>query len=155
MKNRLSRLLATGFYSGYAPIAPGTVGSAVGLFIFAVFPGLRNVPLLVLCAVVFFIGVKTATEIEKTDGHDAPIVNIDEIVGMWISLLFLSDSLSWQWWIVAFFVFRLFDIIKPFPVRGSQKLPAGWGIMIDDVLAGIYTNISIRLLVWLYLRLVS
>lgn len=150
--NRVSRFLATGFYSGYAPIAPGTVGSGIALFVYIIFPGLRDISLLISSLVLFFIGVKVATDVEKTDGHDASIINIDEFVGMWISLLFYPASVSWHWWIAAFFIFRLFDIVKPFPVGRSQKLPAGWGIMVDDLLAGIYTNLVIRFLYVFFMR---
>ena len=152
MMNKTARFLATGFYSGYAPIAPGTAGSAVAWLIFILIPGLRDILLLVLSIVVFIIGVKVATDVEKTDGHDASVIVIDEMVGMWISLLFLPASISWTGWIAAFFLFRLFDVIKPFPAGRSQKLPAGWGIMIDDVLAGLYTNLAVRLIFWFFIR---
>ena len=74
------------------------------------------------------------------------------MVGMWISLLFLPVSITWTGWIAAFFLFRFFDIIKPFPAGASQKLPAGWGIMIDDVFAGLYANLAVRLIFWLFIR---
>ncbi len=150
--NKISRFLATGFYSGYSPIAPGTAGSAVAWVIFILIPGLRDVPLLLTSIVVFFIGVKVATDVEKTDGHDASVIVIDEVVGMWISLLFLPASISWAGWVAAFFIFRLFDIIKPFPAGRSQKLPAGWGIMVDDMFAGIYTNLAVQLIFRFFIR---
>jgi phosphatidylglycerophosphatase A len=152
MMNKLTRFLATGFYSGYAPIAPGTAGSAVAWVIFILIPGLRDFPLLLLSLLVFFIGVKVATDVEKTDGHDASVIVIDEMAGMWISLLFLPASVTWGGWIAAFFLFRFFDIIKPFPAGKSQKLPAGWGIMIDDVFAGLYANLAVRLIFWLIIK---
>jgi len=152
MMNKISRFLATGFYSGYSPIAPGTAGSAVAWVIFILIPGLRDVPLLLTSIVVFFIGVKVATDVEKTDGHDASVIVIDEVVGMWISLLFLPVSISWAGWVAAFFIFRLFDIIKPFPAGRSQKLPAGWGIMVDDMFAGIYTNLAVQLIFRFFIR---
>ncbi len=152
MINKLSRFLATGFYSGYAPIAPGTAGSAVAWLIFILIPGLRDLPLLLLIVLVFFIGVKVATDVEKTDGHDASVIVIDEMVGMWVSLLILPVSMSWTWWIAAFFLFRFFDIIKPFPAGKSQKLPAGWGIMMDDLFAGLYANLAVRLIFWLFIK---
>jgi phosphatidylglycerophosphatase A len=152
MMNKISRFLAAGFYSGYSPIAPGTAGSAVAWVIFILIPGLRDVPLLLTSIVVFFIGVKVATDVEKTDGHDASVIVIDEVVGMWISLLFLPASISWTGWVAAFFIFRLFDIIKPFPAGRSQKLPAGWGIMVDDMFAGIYTNLAVQLIFRFFIR---
>jgi phosphatidylglycerophosphatase A len=146
----LSRLIATTFYSGYSPIAPGTAGSAVALGCFLLLPGLREIPLLILIVFLFFVGVWAAYEVEKTDGHDASIINIDEVVGMWLSLLFLPQGMSWMWFVGGFFVFRAFDIVKPFPVGRSQNLPGGWGVMVDDVLAGIYTNITLRLIFWIF-----
>ena len=148
----LSRCIATSFYSGYSPFAPGTVGSVLALLLFGFLPGIRGNALLLLIGIVFMIGVWAATEVEKTDGHDASIINIDEVVGMWISLLYLPSGMSWLWWAGAFFIFRGFDIFKPFPVGLSQNLPRGWGVMIDDVLAGCYTNLMLRLLYLLIIR---
>ncbi len=146
----LSRLLATGFYSGYFPIAPGTVGSAIGLSLLLLFPALHGLSLLLFSIIFFFIGVWAATIVEKTDGKDASIINIDEIVGMWLSVIFLPSWLPWYWLIIAFFIFRIFDIIKPPPVNKSQKIPKGWGVMIDDVLAGLYTNLFMRILIYIF-----
>lgn len=147
---RLARLLATGLYSGYFPIAPGTVGSAVALIPLFLCPAFKGFYLLLLSFILFFIGVWSATEVEKTDGRDASIINIDEIVGMWLSVLYLPEGLHWWWLIMAFFVFRIFDIIKPPPVNASQRIPGGWGVMIDDVLAGIYTNLFLRILLYIF-----
>jgi phosphatidylglycerophosphatase A len=148
--NRLYLLIATGFYSGYSPVAPGTAGSVVAIILFLILPGFRGYTLLAAVVALFFIGVLASTETEKTMGHDASIINVDEIVGMWISLLFLPSGLKWIWWIVTFVIFRGFDIVKPFPIYQSQKLPAGWGVMMDDVLAGMFTNLSIRLLIAMF-----
>ncbi|MBN1783322.1 phosphatidylglycerophosphatase A [bacterium] len=147
----INRLIATGFYSGYSPIAPGTAGSAVALLIFWFVPFLRAWNLLAACLVFLFLGVRSATEVEKMAGKKDPgIIVIDEIVGMWLSLLFLPAAMHAVWWIAAFFLFRLFDIVKPFPADSSQKLQGGWGVMIDDVIAGVYANLSLRVLfiVW-------
>ena len=146
----LSRLLATGLYSGYFPVAPGTVGSALALIPLLVFPSFKGFFLLIISLFLFFVGVWAATEVEKTEGRDASLINIDEIVGMWLSVIFLPDGLKWWWLIIAFFVFRIFDIIKPPPVNISQKIPRGWGVMIDDVLAGIYTNLFLRILLYIF-----
>ena len=143
--NRIHRLIATGLYSGYFPIAPGTVGSFLALVFFCLIPDFRGFILLTGIILLFFIGVWAASQTEKTDGHDASIINVDEIVGMWISVLFISSGVAWYWWIGGFFIFRIFDIIKPFPINSSQKLPGGWGVMIDDVIAGVYTNCILRI----------
>lgn len=143
--NHLFRFIATGFYSGYVPYAPGTVGSVLACVILWLIPGLRDFFLFLLIVGVFFIGVWASTQVEKTDGRDASIINIDEIVGMWLSFLFLPERSYWFWFVGAFFLFRCFDVFKPFPVKWFQSLPKGWGVMMDDVLAGLYTNLSLHL----------
>jgi phosphatidylglycerophosphatase A len=141
---QLSRLIGTAFYTGYAPVAPGTAGSFFALLLFILIPGLRGWPLFGICFFIFFVGVWAGTIIENSEGKDPSIVVVDEVVGMWISLLFLPFPMHWVVWVVAFLVFRLLDIVKPFPAGWSQSLSGGWGIMLDDVIAGIYTNILIR-----------
>jgi len=141
----LIRLIGSGLYSGKSPIAPGTAGSVVGLLLYLIIPGFNGWILLGAIVPVFFIGVWTATEIEKTEGHDAGFITIDEVVGMWISLLFLPEAGLWKTVIPAFFLFRIFDIVKPFPAGRSQNLPGGWGVMVDDVFAGIYANLTFQI----------
>jgi phosphatidylglycerophosphatase A len=142
----LARFLATGCFTGYFPIAPGTVGSVVAFFPYLLFPDFRGPILLAASILVFLIGVWAATQTEKiTNLHDPSIVNLDEVVGQWIALLFLPDPVRWPVWIGAFLLFRLLDIVKPFPANQSQNLPGGWGVMIDDVIAGIYANIVLQL----------
>lgn len=147
--NRLSRLIATTLYTGYCPIAPGTVGGLVGLFLWYTIPGLREYWLLCLTLILFIAGVWAAGQVEKTEGHDARVINMDEFVGMWVALLFFPDK-PFYIGIIAFILFRLFDIIKPYPANISEKLPNGWGVMTDDVLAGVYANISLRLLMLIF-----
>ena len=147
---QLSRILATVFYSGYSPFAPGTVGSAVGLAIFWALPGFSGLLLALSCVILFFIGVWAATEVEGTDGHDSPKIIVDEVVGMWVTLYFAPAERYWIWMMGAFILFRVFDILKPFPVGRSQRLPKGWGVMTDDVLAGMYAGFFLRLFIWLF-----
>ena len=139
------RLIGSGLYSGKSPVAPGTAGSLVGLGLYMAIPGFSGWMLLGAVVLFFFIGVWTATEIEKTEGHDAGFITLDEVVGMWISLLFLPDAALWKTVIPAFFLFRIYDIIKPFPAGRSQNLPGGWGVMVDDVFAGIYANLTLQI----------
>ncbi|MDI6767661.1 MAG: phosphatidylglycerophosphatase A [Bacteroidota bacterium] len=138
------RFFATGFFSGYSPIAPGTCGSIVGILIYAV-PGFES-PLIIITMSIFFflIGVYVSSVMENKLGDDPSIVVIDEIVGMWISLIFLPKSLTVI--LIAFFFFRAYDIFKPQPARYVEKYKNGWGIMLDDVVAGIYANISGQIL---------
>lgn len=148
----IARIIATTCYSGYFPFAPGTVGSVIGLVLFWFIPEFRGMTLASASVVLFFLGVWAATVVDKVDGtHDAGLINVDEVVGMWISLLFLPSNVSVWWWIVAFFLFRGFDIVKPFPAGWAQKLPRGWGVMIDDVFAGIYANLVLQIILRLIL----
>ncbi|NIU01416.1 MAG: phosphatidylglycerophosphatase A, partial [Nitrosopumilaceae archaeon] len=129
--------IATGFGLGYSPVAPGTAGSILGLLI-AYFLIRGNTVYLVIASVVCFgAGIISATAVERDSGIEDPsLVVVDEIIGMWISLFFIP----YLWWsyLIAFLLFRFFDVVKPFPVNSIQKLQNGWGIMMDDVLAGVY-----------------
>jgi phosphatidylglycerophosphatase A len=133
----LSRLIATGLFSGYFPAAPGTAGSALGVVLYWVLPN-HNLPLLLsIIAIGFLSGVWAATQVENQTGiEDNGIIVIDEIIGVWITLLGAGAGLKWL--AIGFIIFRLFDIVKPFPVRKLEALPGGWGVMLDDVGAGIY-----------------
>jgi phosphatidylglycerophosphatase A len=137
---KLILIIATGAGSGYAPVASGTFGSAAGLVLYALLVQLS--PLLFLAGTVAIIplGVWAAGHAERIFGRedDGRIV-IDEIAGMLVSLAFLPVGLEVA--LVGFFLFRLFDIVKPPPVRGMESLPGGLGVMLDDLLAGVYANL--------------
>ncbi len=136
-------MIASTFYSGLFPIAPGTVGSAIAIAVLFLVPGL-TVPVLITAAVVsYFIGIWAAAEAEKAWGHDAGKINWDEVSGMIVSVVFLPQD--WMVYGAAFFVFRFFDILKPFPADRAQNLPGGWGVMTDDIIAGLYTNIVLQI----------
>ncbi len=136
--------IATSAGAGYFPIAPGTAGSAVGVLIVAV---LERLPLQVawqmaligiLAAGLFALGVWAAGEAEEFFGRiDPGQVVIDEVVGQMVTLL-ARPRASWKWLLAGFLLFRAFDIIKPFPARRAERLPHGWGIMMDDGIAGVY-----------------
>ena len=131
--------VATGGFSGYAGIVPGTVGSLVGILLYLPLTMSPVFLRLAIIAVVFFIGVLASSHVEKLwKIKDPQYVVIDEIVGMWISLLFVSHQVSN--FLGAFVLFRLFDIIKPFPAGQAERLKGGWGIMLDDIIAGIYAG---------------
>lgn len=140
--------LGTGFGLGYSPIAPGTAGSILATLVaFFVIKG--NAPYLIIATIVIFtVGVIASSFIEKErEIKDPSLVVIDEIVGMWISVLFIPHV----WWsfLIAFALFRFFDVVKPFPANNLQKLHGGLGIMIDDVIAGVYALISTHLILLL------
>ena len=155
---RLAVFLATAGYSGYFPIAPGTVGSAVGLLVYG---GLRwaqsPIPptvevVLILC--LFGAGVWAGTTAERYFGgiDPGPIV-LDEVVGMLITLAFIPVGLSGA--VCGFFLFRIFDVIKPFPARRLEALHGGLGVMADDAMAAVYAHVSLRLVIALLPGFVS
>jgi phosphatidylglycerophosphatase A len=165
----LTKLVATGLSTGYAPVASGTVGTLTGIAIYLL-PGFEQplwMSLWILLGLV--VGVFTsarvagiignqlttsaqkAKEIFQKESHasaDPSIVVIDEIVGVWIALFLLPKSVTAI--VIAFLAFRLFDIVKPFPAKQLEQLPNGWGIMLDDVAAGIYANLMTRVILYLF-----
>jgi phosphatidylglycerophosphatase A len=146
-------MIATGFGSGYFPKAPGTAGAvfAVAWWLVLSFFLSSNVLLGVTFALVVlftFIGAWSSGKVEKEWGKDPSRVVIDEMVGVWIPLLAVSDG-NIYYALVALAVFRLFDIFKPLGIKKMEMIKGGWGIMLDDVLAGIYTLLIIISLRWL------
>jgi len=140
----LKKLIATLFFTGYAPLAPATVGSAlVAVIYFFFFSSLEVVEWLIVLTTVFFVGVYTAHGMEREWGKDPGRVVIDEAVGYLVTVAFLPHSLGLA--IAGFFVFRILDIAKPLPARQLESLPGGWGIVVDDVVAGIYGNLLLRI----------
>ena len=164
------RFIATGFYTGYIPWASGTFGSLTGLLLFLLIPGgVSGAMLPVLLVPGFALGVYTAGRVAEAEGNrlsrgaaaakaifqpgphaqpDPSIVVIDEIIGMWISLA--GIGLGPARFITAFVLFRLFDVLKPEPARSLERLPRGWGIMLDDVVAGVYANAGTRVVLFLW-----
>jgi len=139
------RVFGSGFFTGYSPVATGTVGSLLALGLYFI-PGFEH-PYVIMpaCAIVFIFGAVAAGIMEKRYGHDPAEVTIDEVLGMWISLFLIPKSLEAG--IVAFLVFRVLDIIKPWPARQFDSLRGGSGVMLDDVVAGVYTNLIVHLVV--------
>ena len=134
---------------GMTPVAPGTVGSLAGLaLVWAIrASGSAELELLALL-VVTAIGVAASSVAESEFRHRDPgQVVIDEVAGMLMTTLFVPVGLSGA--IVAFLIFRLCDIVKPFPARHVEKLPRGWGIMADDLVAGFYAQAVLRFILWL------
>ena len=137
------KLFASGLYTGYAPAASGTLGSAIAVAFYFI-PGFES-PLILglVLLIVFGLGIKASSIMEKRYGHDPAEVTIDEVVGMWITLFFLPKTILVV--LIAFIVFRFFDITKPFPARTFDTMHGGFGIMMDDVVAGIYANITMQI----------
>lgn len=134
---------------GKMPIAPGTWGSAVAVILWWILLSRRSLVVKwSAIAIATVVAIWTADRAERILGHDASPIVIDELVGQWVALAFCSNKISHI--IAAFFLFRLFDIWKPFPARDSQNLPGGWGVVIDDLIAGGYTGLILAIIrkVW-------
>lgn len=144
-----AKLVATGLGSGYSPLAPGTAGSLVGLVLFVPLAGLAWPTQLAATAAVTLIGVLAAARVAQLLGRKDPgLVVVDEVVGQWIT--FLALPLTPVTALAGFLLFRAMDIVKPWPARDLERLPGGWGIMADDVAAGIYAHLLLRagLAIW-------
>jgi phosphatidylglycerophosphatase A len=135
--NRLARVIATWFYSGYAPKAPGTAGSLAAIVI-AWFLPIPPWGFAILAALVSIPGIWAADVTARELGVEDPqIVVVDEVAGQWLTLAG-ATHLSPMTFLVAFVLFRLFDMTKPPPVRQLENLPGGYGIVADDLMAGVY-----------------
>jgi len=135
MKNWVVKFIATGFGAGYTPKLPGTAGAVLGVGVWLLIQHAGNSWAWGVFGVAILLAIWIAGAAERVfDQHDPQCVVIDEIVGMPLALAGIAPV----WWLVltGFAAFRLFDIWKPFPIRQSQKLPGGWGIVMDDLLAG-------------------
>jgi phosphatidylglycerophosphatase A len=137
-------LIASCFGIGRFPVAPGTVGSAAGLLLYwALSAGGGWLPALLGLVVVTALGFWSAGAGEERYGEKDPgVVVIDEVAGQMLTLLWLGTT--WQILLAGFLLFRLLDIIKPFPARRLEKLPGGSGIMADDLMVGLYGNLILR-----------
>jgi len=136
-------VVATAFGAGYSPIAPGTAGSLVGLALF--WPLQLAAPWVQLLVTVaaYFAGVAASTRLARRLGRKDPgAAVVDEVVGMWLALLFLPFTPATA--VAAFLLFRVLDVFKPYPARQLESLPGGWGIMTDDVMAGVYANLLLQ-----------
>jgi phosphatidylglycerophosphatase A len=147
--DRLMMFIATGAGSGNLPVAPGTWGSAVGVLLWLLLSRLGALPYFAVVGVLFIIGVFCAGAAEKiVDRGDPAIVVIDEIVGQLIALSLIPATPLTIF--AGFLLFRFFDIVKPFPVGWiDQHLHGGLGIMLDDVVAGLYALLVLHLVLWL------
>ncbi|AAM71582.1 MAG TPA: phosphatidylglycerophosphatase A [Chlorobaculum sp.] len=144
MRQWLGRIFGSAFGIGYVPFAPGTFASGAAALLYLYIPTIRELPLLaLLIALSIVLGVWAGGAMEKEYGEDPSQAVIDEVAGQWISLFAIPFSPLAV--LLAFIFFRLFDVLKPGIVDRAQHLPGGWGIMADDVLAGILANLLLRL----------
>jgi phosphatidylglycerophosphatase A len=148
--HRLILFIATGFGSGYLPKAPGTWGSLVGVALWAALRNLETLPYLGAVAGLFVVGTFCAGSAEKiVDQADPGLVVVDEIVGQLLALLAAPFHPAAA--LLGFLAFRFFDILKPFPIGWLDRhLHGGLGIMLDDLIAGLYSLLLLHL-VWRYL----
>lgn len=146
---RVAFLIATGVYCGYAPLAPGTVGAAAGVGLYLLACGARwsAAVLLVGATLLLGAGVWAATVAARRLGQQDPrVVVVDEIVGMLVTFGDLAPGGVGL--VIGFLLFRLFDVLKPYPADRLERLPGGWGIMADDIVAGLYAHLALRALAW-------
>ena len=150
----IPKLIATSLGAGYLPKAPGTFGALVGLIISYLlsflFPEYLtfNLVHIILIGTSYFLGVYACKKLEVEWGHDPSIVVIDETLGFWISILFLPINI--YVFLAGFVLFRFFDIVKPLGIRRVDNMNSHHSVMLDDVLAGIYSNLVLHLIVFLY-----
>jgi phosphatidylglycerophosphatase A len=152
---RLHKLIASGLGTGYAPFAPGTAGSILGIVLFYLFNYILNglniepwlILLLNLFATIFvlLIGAYSIRKVHQIWEHDAPQIVIDEIIGVWIAVF--AMPFKWQYYLYALILFRFFDIVKPLYIRKLDNLKTDWSVMLDDVLAGVYASIVLQIIV--------
>ncbi len=136
----LIRVIATGLYTGYFPIVPGTIGTIPAWIIAWFWLGRDNVTLLIATIITIAVSIWAASQAEPILGHDSKKIVIDEWAGMFISLVFLPYRLDV--YAAGFIFFRFYDVIKPFPAGYSERYPGGWGVTLDDLFAGIYANLT-------------
>jgi phosphatidylglycerophosphatase A len=153
--NRVARevilFIAQGAYAGKFPIAPGTAGTVVGLFLYLFMKDLAPGMYLGLCAFISILGIWAAGRAEILLGQkDASLIVIDEIAGYLVSMFLVPAG--WGYIAAGFFLFRLFDIVKPWPLRNFEKLRGGLGVMLDDIGAGVYTNIVLQIAAYFTVR---
>jgi len=138
---RVALVVATWFGCGYAPKGPGTAGSLAALaiaWLLHTYAGVSSIGLAWLALLLAIPGIWAADVVARVNrAKDPQIVVVDEVVGQWMTLAG-ATALNWKSWLLAFVLFRLFDIWKPPPVRQLERLPGGLGIVADDAMAGIY-----------------
>ena len=147
LRTRVGLLIATALGAGYAPQAPGTFGSAVGLALWLILPNALALQVIVIAAVCLVGAWSGFVAEEHFQRRDPGQVVVDEVAGMMVTLV-LNPVPRIAWVVYAFLLFRAADIVKPFPVNRLERLPGGVGIMADDVAAGVYENLALRLSIW-------
>jgi len=142
---RLIPFLASGFGAGYSPFIPGTMGTLIGIPVLFVLSGISSPVYEITVLAFFFLAVWISGKAQEYWGReDDQRIVIDEIVGFLITMLWIPSTFFTV--ICGFFFFRLFDITKPFPARRLEKVRGGYGVVLDDVMAGVYANIALHII---------
>lgn len=141
----LAKIIATFLGIGYAPIAPGTAASLVTVLLYKFFLCKLSWPaMLVIMLLVYVIGVWAASKYSREKRLEDPrTVVIDEVLGQLLALFLLNPT--WPLMLAAFLLFRIFDVIKPLFISRAERFSSGWGIMLDDIIAGLYSSILINI----------
>lgn len=153
---RLSKIIASGLGTGFAPIAPGTAGALLGVIMFyglnVIWYGINLEPITIIALnlaviiLVLLVGVCSIRKVHEIWPHDASRIVIDEVVGVWIAVFALP--FDYRIYLYGFILFRFFDILKPFFIKRLDRLKSSWSVMLDDVLAGVYANIVLQILLY-------
>lgn len=149
MKDKLIKFIISGFYTGYFPFASGTVGTlaAVAVFFICGSNFIFRVIILLLFTILGFIFAGNGQRLWNE--KDSSKIVIDEISGYLLTVLLIQSPLyggNWSYMIIAFILFRIFDVLKPFPIRKSESIPGSAGIMVDDLIAGFYSMIILEII---------
>jgi phosphatidylglycerophosphatase A len=141
--------IAQGAYAGRFPVAPGTAGTVIGVLLYLWMRTISPASYLVLCFIVIVIGMWTADQAESFLGRkDSPSIVIDEIAGYLVAMFMVPQG--WGFVITGFLLFRAFDILKPYPLKRLQNIRGGAGVMVDDIGAGVYTNLVLQTAAFFY-----
>lgn len=152
MTARVVRILGFGFGTGLTKSAPGTVGTLPAIFVAGLLfgMGMSHLTLLIVAAALFLLGVRICDILSRELGtHDHRGIVWDEFVAMLLVLSCVPQGLGW--WLLSFLLFRLFDILKPQPVKwADSQIKGGLGVMLDDAIAAVYTILVVQVLHWLF-----
>ena len=143
----IAKLISTCFGIGYLQKGAGTLAALIFSLAWLLLPvrGISFFYYISIVLFIFFLGTWASKMVEKEWGHDSNRIVVDEILGMAVSLFLIP--VGWKYVLAAFVLFRFFDMVKPLFIRRAESLPSGWGVMADDLLAGIYANIILHLLI--------
>lgn len=150
MKDGIARVIATVFYVGHIPFAPGTWGTLAAIPLYYLISGIPHYLYIVLTLIIILVSVWASSITERIYRiKDPGFIVADEVCGYLVTMILVPPTLTNI--VAGFVLFRLFDIVKPPPSRQMERLPGGWGIVMDDVLAGVYGCIVLHILLRFWL----